>query len=311
MAIWPTILIWTSTFFLLVVCLTFQWIGLGQRPQLKFWKEMKLHLTIAKRNMFLTLIFTVFLHFYLHLGTSRSNSDSFLSLSSALTVLKQEIPSPFGSDQVKKIIKTSALIKEQVDEIAQIDQVQQTKNGNLASANIGSGGGGGNGNTNNANANIATAATVSIPPCHLNGNSNSNSSTSNELVNCLENVNAQHQPNANDPNDERNESNGLSMRTFSFLSFHYDHTQYTHHRKFYCTIVFCSIRFSFRTWPYKGRSICRRIQVSSLDLFILHKCLVEKSEWMIWYWGNELKFHQFSEKAKNLERQREIWEEKE
>lgn len=150
---------------------------------------------------------------------SLAYSDSFLSLSSALTVLKQEIPSPFGPDQVKKIAKTSAaLIKEQVDEISHIDQVQP-KNGNIVNANVGGGGGGNTATSNNNNANnngnvngVAVSNTVAVPSCHLNGNSNSNSST--ELVNCLENVAAQHQSNANDLNDERNESNSLSMNVF-------------------------------------------------------------------------------------------------
>lgn len=135
-----------------------------------------------------------------------------------MTVLKQEIPSPFGSnDQVKKINKPSALNKEQVDEISQIDQVT-IKNGNA-------------GNNTTANTNVAGCGAISVATtvaaCHLNGNnSNSNSSTSNELVNCLENVAAaaaaaaaaQHQSNANDQNDERNETNGLSMKFLGILN---------------------------------------------------------------------------------------------
>lgn len=126
-------------------------------------------------------------------------SDSFLSLSSALTVLKQEIPSPFGTDQVKKLVKTSPLNKEQVDEISQIDQASSSaaiKNGTTTSAN-------------NRSTSVGTVATnTNVMTCHLNGNSNS--SASNELVNCLDNV-AQQQPNSNDQNDERNDSNNLSM----------------------------------------------------------------------------------------------------
>lgn len=120
-------------------------------------------------------------------------SDSFLSLSSALTVLKQEIPSPFGSDQVKKIAKALPLNKEQVDEISQIDQT-------AASATIKNGCPNNVAGTNNAN-------TIT---CHLNGNSNS--SASNELVNCLENVAQQQQP--NDQIDDHNDSNNLSTKCF-------------------------------------------------------------------------------------------------
>lgn len=141
-----------------------------------------------------------------------------------MTVLKQEIPSPFGSDQVKKIVKSSALNKEQVDEISQIDQVT-IKNGNLTSTNAG------NTNTNIAGAvAVATTAVGTIAACHLNGNSNSNSSASNELANCLENVAAaQHQ--SNDQNDERNESTSLSMCDFLDCKISYL-------IKSYCAIVF-------------------------------------------------------------------------
>lgn len=101
---------------------------------------------------------------------------------------------------MKKLVKTP-LIKEQVNEISQLDQVQ-AKNGNLANANV---------------SGVAPTGSVAVPSCHLNG-SNSNSSTSNELANCLDNVNAQHQSNANDLNDERNDSNALSKRTY-FIRF--------------------------------------------------------------------------------------------
>lgn len=120
-------------------------------------------------------------------------SDSFLSLSSALTVLKQEIPSPFGSDQVKKAIKTPPLSKEHADDIDQVTSNAVIKN-NVSGSATGT----------NANGNLTGAPNANAIACHLNGNSNS--STSNELLNCLDNV----QPNSNDPNDERNDSKNLS-----------------------------------------------------------------------------------------------------
>lgn len=132
--------------------------------------------------------FSLYWYFRLHF------SDSFLSLSSALTVLKQEIPSPFGSEQVKKIVKASSLNKEQVDEISQIDQT-------TAGATI----------KNGAPNNVAGTSNANAISCHLNGNSNS--SASNELVNCLDNV-AQQQSNPNDQIDEHNDSKNLSTKSF-------------------------------------------------------------------------------------------------
>lgn len=116
-------------------------------------------------------------------------------MSSALTVLKQEIPSPFGNDQVKKIVKASPLNKEQMDEISQIEQAASgatMKNGNNTGTNSTA--------TNLAASNSGASPNANIV-CHLNGNSNS--STSNDLVNCLESV-GQPANNQNDPNDERN-----------------------------------------------------------------------------------------------------------
>lgn len=143
-------------------------------------------------------------------NNSYLNNDSFLSLSSALTVLKQEIPLPFGSEQVKKIVKISTLNKAQVDEIAQIKQVTTNatatnkSNDNLAIVV----------NTNQALVAATTAASGPIAVAsHLNGNSNSSSSastdvsTSNELVNCLESVAARDQTHSNDRNDEYDGSN--------------------------------------------------------------------------------------------------------
>lgn len=122
-----------------------------------------------------------------------------------MTVLKQEIPSPFATDQGKKIVKTSNK-EQQVDEISQIVPTTTNatiKNGTTTSAN-------------NSSTSVATVANANVMNCHLNGNSNS--STSNELVNCLDNV-AQQQPNSNDQHDERNDSNNLSMNYWysSFL----------------------------------------------------------------------------------------------
>ncbi|XP_031632495.1 transcription factor CP2-like protein 1 isoform X2 [Contarinia nasturtii] len=140
-------------------------------------------------------------------NNSYLNNDSFLSLSSALTVLKQEIPSPFGNDQAKKIVKASPLNKEQMDEISQIEQAANgtsMKNGNNTAIN--------NTGTNNSatNGTVATNNSGASPnaniACHLNGNSNS--SASNDLVNCLESV-GQQANNQNDLNDERNDSNIL------------------------------------------------------------------------------------------------------
>lgn len=132
-----------------------------------------------------------------------------------MTVLKQEIPSPFESDQVKKIVKTSILNKEQVHEISEIDQVttnaaEINKNGNMA-----------NGNAGNANASVTGNTAAAAAACPLIGSSNSNSSTSNELANCLENVAAQHQVNSNEQNDERIESNSLRMWFLDLFSFRY------------------------------------------------------------------------------------------
>lgn len=136
-------------------------------------------------------------------------SDSFLSLSSALTVLKQEIPSPFGNDQVKKIGKgSSPLNKDQVDEITQIEQAATIKNGTTTDPNAQNTNGTANNNNNNTNAVGGGGSNANNMACHLNGNSNS--SASNDLVNCLDNV-GQNQPSPNDPNDERNDSNNLSM----------------------------------------------------------------------------------------------------
>lgn len=121
-----------------------------------------------------------------------------------MTVLKQEIPSPFGNDQIKKIAKTSPLNKEQVDEISQIEQA--TNSNAIKNANNT------NGNGNNV-INVTGAANPNSITCHLNGNSNS--SASNDLVNCLDNV-PQTQSNQNDHNDERNDSNILSKCKLGF-----------------------------------------------------------------------------------------------
>lgn len=128
---------------------------------------------------------------------SSNFSDSFLSLSSALTVLKQEIPSPFGNDQVKKAAKASPLNKDQVDEIEQATGTTIKTNATNIAGN---------------NTNVAGVSNANNIACHLNGNSNS--SASNDFGNCLESVNQQQQQqsNQNDPNDERNDSNNLSMK---------------------------------------------------------------------------------------------------
>lgn len=145
-----------------------------------------------------------------------SCSDSFLSLSSALTVLKQEISSPFGNDHVKKIAKALPLNKDQVDEIQ------------LATD------GAANKNTTNGQGNNAT--NVANITCHLNGNSNS--SASNDLVNCLDNVAQIHQQ-TNNQNDERNDlsskfKNHLQKecaKTISFISLLQKQTMVRQRRK--------------------------------------------------------------------------------
>ncbi|XP_055312073.1 transcription factor CP2-like protein 1 isoform X2 [Sitodiplosis mosellana] len=141
-------------------------------------------------------------------NNSYLNNDSFLSLSSALTVLKQEIPSPFGNDHGKKIVKGSPMSKEQVDEISQIEQVAnggKNGNNNTTANNNNTTNGTVNSNNNNTNA-VGGANNANNMACHLNGNSNS--SASNDLVNCLDSV-GQNQSSPNDPNDERNDSNNL------------------------------------------------------------------------------------------------------
>lgn len=123
-------------------------------------------------------------------------------------MLKQEIPTPFGNDQVKKIAKGSSLNKEQVDEISQIEQAANGKNGTVANSNANGAANNGNNNTNNNTNAVGGGSNANNMACHLNGNSNS--STSNDLVNCLDNV-GQNQQSPNDPNDDRNDSNNLSM----------------------------------------------------------------------------------------------------
>lgn len=142
-------------------------------------------------------------------------SDSFLSLSSALTVLKQEIPSPFGNDQVKKLVKSAALNKEQANDIEQATGANVKSGNNSGSAVTAAAG---DNNTNPvSNANNIT--------CHLNGNSNS--SASNDFGNCLDNINQnQQQSNQNDANDELGDSNNLSTiikhSTYSFRQIAFD-----------------------------------------------------------------------------------------
>lgn len=165
-------------------------------------------------SVFIRLKTGVHLRFIVLISSSSTFSDSFLSLSSALTVLKQELP--FGSDQPKKIVKTSTLNKEQIDEIAQIDQTTNAATADNNKNHISNAGG-------SNPAGVATAPTaisgaIAIA-CHINGvnNSNSNSSTSHELANCLESVAAQHQSHANDQNDEQHESNNSSMWCLQLL----------------------------------------------------------------------------------------------
>lgn len=126
-------------------------------------------------------------------------------MSSALTVLKQEIPSPFGNDQPKKVVKTSLLNKDQVDDISQIEQATgaSIKAGASTISNT-------TGTTVVAAVNSTNVAGVTNPnsiTCHLNGNSNS--SASNDFGNCLENVTRNQQQ--SNPNDELNDSSNLSM----------------------------------------------------------------------------------------------------
>lgn len=55
-----------------------------------------------------SFVYFVYISYFLPLSLSSNTcSDSFLSLSSALTVLKQEIPSPSGREQTKKVSKGS------------------------------------------------------------------------------------------------------------------------------------------------------------------------------------------------------------
>lgn len=147
-----------------------------------------------------------------NVSVSSVSSDSLLSLSSALTVLKQEIPSPFGNDQVKKTVKGLPLNKAQVDEILQIEQAANGKNGSTATNSNTNGTPNNtinsNNNTNAVGGTTNTNTNTNTITCHLNGNSNS--STSNDLVNCLDNVGPNQQL-SNDPNDEHSDSNNLSM----------------------------------------------------------------------------------------------------
>lgn len=189
-----------------------------------FFKEFSpiVYLSYRDFNLFFSQIWFAFASKIMHfmLTCFVFFSDSFLSLSSALTVLKQEIPSPFGNDQGKKINKGSPMSKDQVDDIAHIEQATgngTNKNGTTTSAATA------NASNNNTANTVGAVSNANNMACHLNGNSNS--SASNDLVNCLDGVGQTQSP-PTDPNDDRNDSNSLSRLPIEckyFVAIHFAH----------------------------------------------------------------------------------------
>lgn len=178
----------------------------------------------------------LYICFFFVSAIEKKNSDAFLSLSSALTVLKQEIPSPFGTEQIKKLPKTTLQVLSKVRYIGESgDKINQNQKhirtmtvysrSMQDSSDEGSSKEQQSNALNKGSSNAVTIVNVANTAANINCQLNGNGDNSNpgDLVNCLDSIaQNQQQTNQNDSNVDRNDVNKLSKDidiSFSFMNY--------------------------------------------------------------------------------------------